>query len=171
VEQTGSVVDFTQTESWVDAYSASLAALPSNGSVTVAEDSVTLAGSDSELNVFDLDGAQLGSGGVTITVPADALALVNVTGSSVASTGGVLDLTGGGCRAEDGTGCYRVLFNFIDATELALEQAGWNGSILAPHARLELSATYIDGQVIVRELNATGNAEFRRYRSSFCHAL
>ncbi len=147
----GSTLDFAAAESELLARAVALAALPTNGTATVTLGEITLVGTAVDLNVFAISGAALTAArSLTITVPAGATALVNVSG---ASSG--LRNFGFTPRGVDRT---RVLLNFPTATTLALESVGVEGSILAPQAVVTFDQGGIKGQLIAASISGTGQA-------------
>ncbi len=150
------IVNFSSAQNTLDHDSGSWGALAQTGTVTSAYGSVTLTGTSSGLNVFDLTGAELASatGGFTISAPAGSTVLVNVDGASDSFPSTGYNLVGISSQG--------VLFNFDDATTLT-GSGGFEGSILAPYANFTFNNGQINGNVIAFSMSGTGethNAPF-----------
>lgn len=141
-----------------------LSDLAANGSVSATSwGDVTLTGTDSHLNVFDLDLDAVESGfsvgvttitGLTIDVPADSTTVVNVRGNlAVLFRNGQTNLSG--ATAND------VLYNFGTATSLTISGVGVKGSVLAPWADVSFDNGHIDGTLVAGSL--AGNGESHRF--------
>lgn len=122
------------------------------------------------LNVFAIQADVLGSPhkAIRFDVPADSIALVNVSGTEAtlshsgffhtAYTAGPektpnrLPDNGppGGFR-HDGRFTDGILFNFFEADSLLMEAIGVKGSVLAPFADLSFYDGHIDGNLIVED--------------------
>ncbi|MCA9517916.1 MAG: choice-of-anchor A family protein [Myxococcales bacterium] len=115
---------------------------------------IELTGTSHGTNVFALEAADVAAAvgvdeaGLTnpvrfvVDVPADATVLVNMGGAEVAFGDGEFRLGGVDASA--------ILFNFAEATRVAIANYGFSGSILAPFADLSFANGYVDGQAIVR---------------------
>ncbi len=57
-------------------------------------------------------------------------------------------------KRHDGRLTRRVVFNFFDATALSIHHIGVKGSVLAPWADLTFYDGHVDGNLIVRSLQA-----------------
>ncbi|MBW1603454.1 choice-of-anchor A family protein [Streptomyces sp. JJ66] len=157
---------------------------------------VRLTGEDEALNVFPVSAAQLASSRrVVLTVPEGATAVVNVSGAAydgavyeVVTADGTRD---GGQQNEDGRDedgrdhegegedaehggetrevAAKLLWNFPDATTVAKPSgADWPGTVLAPHARVDLGASgSVTGTVIAASLTGVG-AETRQAPFTGC---
>jgi len=141
--------------------------LPANASLgSVLFDSnshtVTLTGTGSGINVFNISGSLLPQdwGTFNINLTGGGQALINVSGTSQYWTGG-MNVNG----SSAGSGGANVLFNFYQATNITFGSIGVLGSILAPLATYN-DAAYgslikhnaggvINGQVVVANWNGT----------------
>ena len=169
-ERNTDVVDFDALSENVNRYSDALALLETTGTVAVGNGMVTLVGTDPDLNVFNIDGAELtNANAFSIQVPDTSTVLVNISGTDVSMMNMGFEVQGGMCRGAGGTMCHNVLFNFYEAETLTLDGIGVQGSVLAPHASLSFSSGNIDGQVIV--YNLTGGGEFHPYYFTGCIEL
>jgi choice-of-anchor A domain-containing protein len=128
-----------------------LASLDANGATEVeAWGEITLTGVHPMLNVFRLDAADLAAANTLwLDAPAGSTVVVNVEGAS----GGMADMG----IFLDGVGDQEVLWNFPDATTLALEAVGVRGTLLAPQADITFDNGAFDGGIVAASL--TGDAE------------
>jgi choice-of-anchor A domain-containing protein len=111
------------------------------------------------LNVFDLTASQLAHDQLDIVVPAGATVLINVSGTSDA-LGAQINYNGNQLSGNSDA-ASNVLFNFDDATSLALD-AEINGAVLAPFAIISGNSE-MDGTIIGAQIDDNGeadNAEF-----------
>lgn len=157
--QSGGAVDFTATRNSLVAYSTYWAGLASTGATSYPYGAVNLVGTDANLNIFDLSGADLASAwGVTIDAPAGSTVLVNIDGTADSFDNLGINFDD---LNNDGTGRtdkQRVLFNFYTATSLAISGISVKGSILAPNAAVTFGNGNVEGNLIARELTGSGEA-------------
>ncbi|MEU8136208.1 choice-of-anchor A family protein [Streptodolium elevatio] len=150
--------------------SASLGALEPTGTAVRTGTSVTFkstAASIGNIQVFSTSAAEL-DGTSTFAfedVPANSSVLINVTGNRAVSIS-PLSVEFNGNRVdtysspEYGPAASRILYNFRESTSLTLSGGGnFIGSILAPHASVDLTAStngrlYVGGNV---KMHGTGN--------------
>jgi choice-of-anchor A domain-containing protein len=129
--------------------SAKLAAMAPNGSTFTAFSQVQLKGSAAQVNVFKVDGAALSSASsLSVAAPAGSTVIVNVGGADVQMSSVGYSISG--------TDRQRVLFNFHQATTLHFEGVGLEGSVLAPHAKVEFSNGNINGVLAAGSLSGPG---------------
>jgi choice-of-anchor A domain-containing protein len=124
-------------------------AVTSNGGGTV-----TLTGSGSGINVFNISASMLsGSNTFNINLTGGGVALVNVSGTSPVFTGG-MNFNG---SANDSGGA-NTLFNFYQAQSLDTHWTAFLGSILAPLATYAPAGYgHIAGQVVVNNWTDSNN--------------
>lgn len=110
----------------------------------------------SNLAVFSVDGSIFKdpsfSGGWSFSgLSNDITVIINVTGNSVTFSKGTFVDTGFNGR---------ILWNFVDATEVNINQIqlAFYGTMLAPHATLELNNDDIYGNVYVYDMRAENNS-------------
>lgn len=178
------LIDFDGEFAELRSYSAALAgeSATAGAEVRLDGDRLTLTGTDSGRNVFSVPAAQLEKAKeVFIKVPAGATTIVNVSGQeydmATARTTGFF-LSGGQDfvlddklqSASDGAVRAKLLWNFPDATKVVKNsQAAWPGSVLAPHAHLELgTAAPVNGSVWVASLHGSGGAETHHFPFTGC---
>jgi choice-of-anchor A domain-containing protein len=156
--KSGNPINFAEAEQFYKNYSAQLGNLAANGTVTIQPwKAIELKGNSSDLNVFELNASDLASASsFDLEFDANSTVLVNVTGNPFNLTNGFqMNLNDN----PNGGGANRVLFNFVDATQLNSTGFSWQGSVLAPLAEYkEFSNGHINGQMIARSI--TGNGEF-----------
>jgi choice-of-anchor A domain-containing protein len=147
--QRPSAVDWGATRATITALSTSLGSLTSNGTTTVAFNSVTLTGSDATTNVFSISGNVLATANkLTINAPATSTVIINVSGVSVTMQNFGISLSG-----IDRT---RVLFNFTQATTLTYSGMDVSAGILAPYAAVTATNGVMDGTLIAASYNGNG---------------
>ena len=134
--------------------SSALASQPQNGTVTFAFGTLTLTGSNTSTNYFNVSGANLAStSSMQISVPSGATVFINVSG--------VTDQFSGASISISGTSASKVLFNFYQATSVTLAGIELKGSLLAPTATLFASGGQTDGNVIVAGINVTNGFSYQ----------
>lgn len=146
--QAASPLDFALARAYYENYSDDLAALPANGTSSVAFGTLTLSGTNSGLNVFTLPPTGYG---VTITnlvlqIPVGATALVNVQGTNVSYNYAGFDTSFGATPAS------RILWNLPNATTAATAGTALLGTVLAPRALVDLQNGSLTGQVIAESI-------------------
>jgi choice-of-anchor A domain-containing protein len=157
-------INFAATQSALLAYSLYLSTLTANGVVTNnGFGTITLTGSSTTLNVFDINASLLGgSNTVYINDPLGSTVLINVIGTSAATTNAGIYVNGNGVNGNATTTAVdNLLFNYYQATSLTLN-GGFLGSILAPNASV-IGNNYqqLDGQLIANSF--TGTTEFHDF--------
>ena len=127
--------------------SADYAALASTGTAANAWGAMTLTGTQSGTNVFNITGAtwsQLYA--LTFSGPGTG-AIVNVSGSSLTN---YVNLDFGSLSTD------QVVFNFYDATNLGMGGMNVKGSILAPGAYVNIAGGTVLGSVISNTFHSEG---------------
>ena len=147
----GNPIDFATAGQELLDLSAYLGGLSANGTTNFQYGQVTLNGSGSGLNVFNLLGSDL-SAANTFTINADpnATVLVNITGETInfGNFGFFLN----------GVDKQNVLYNFVDAKNLSSNAVGIQGSLLAPKATYQFDNGNIDGTLIAGSLKGGGES-------------
>jgi choice-of-anchor A domain-containing protein len=156
IEQ-GTPVQFGPAFTTLQERSAQWGELTANGTVTGPVDPgvLTLAGTDSTLNVFELPASQLeASHQYKIQIPAGSTALINVTGVSYRPT----DYYTWGFVLEGAT-ADRIVWNFVEATAIKIGPGlEWFGTVLAPYADMQFpQGTPLNGQIMAASLTGNGN--------------
>jgi len=164
-------VDFPTLEATLTGYSIAFAQYPQNGQVTYANGSLSLVGTDLELNVFYVTAEQLNSN-IFISAPDSSSVIVNVSGTDVIWQGVGFTLPdGASCRGGTSDWCHRILYNLYEAQTLTVSGVGVQGSVLAPYATMtaDSGGGNIDGQLIVEYLY--GGIEYHPYFFTGCLML
>jgi len=153
--KSGNPIAFGAAEQFYKNYSAQLGNLTTNGTVQNNSNTLNLTGSSSDLNVFELDASVFANAkGLNLSFDSNSTVLVNVTGNPFDLQNGFqINLNGD----PNGADANRVLFNFVDATQLNSTGFSWQGSVLAPLAEYnEFSNGHINGQMIARSITGSG---------------
>jgi choice-of-anchor A domain-containing protein len=120
---------------------------------------ITLSGTNKDLNIFNLNGSLVSNASkFSIEVPFGSTLLVNISGT----TAGMQNF---GFFYDGIQGDYNpnfpdqyILYNFFEATSLAIAGIEVHGSVLAPWADTLFSNGHIEGNLIARSLFGTGEA-------------
>ena len=131
--------------------SNTLSALSSTGTVsqTNSWDPITLTGSNSGLNIFNITLPADHNTGFNINIPATATALINIHNASVVMSGGDVMINGQGISTSNYGAGAKVLFNFREATAISFSGFALLGNVLAPSANLTAIGGSINGQSII----------------------
>ncbi|QAT84875.1 hypothetical protein EJ065_3312 [Corallococcus coralloides] len=154
-------INFTNQGSALKALSAELGALPSNGIATRESwGGVMLTGKDPKVNVFDVKASYFtGATLLSITAPANSLAVINVRGTSAS-------FTNFGHAFSGGIDEHGILFNFPDATSLTAFDYGFYGTVLAPNANVSFSGGSWVGGIYARSLKGNAVGQLSRLRDT-----
>ena len=141
-------INFAAAKAYLENLSTTLAAYTVNGTTSSQWGGLTLTGSDPYLNVFKVNGSDLSSANnFEINVPNGSVVLVNISGTTVSWTGGLV---------VNGTAINNVLYNFYQATALTISGIDIKGSILAPFAAVNFISGVQNGQMICKSLTGMG---------------
>ncbi|MCB9737259.1 MAG: choice-of-anchor A family protein [Deltaproteobacteria bacterium] len=125
---------------------------------------IVLTGTEPDENVFFIDASDPvfapPSTAITIDVPAGSRVLVNVSGETVAFGNGEFWLA-------DGVSPGDVLFNFYEATSIAIAQFPFRGSILAPFAAVAYSNGQIFGTLVAGSLDGDVELHLAPFSGTF----
>jgi|GEM_PF-2739608 len=144
-------VDFATAAGELEALSDLYASFAPNGSAAFTDSTLVFTGTDPEVNIFDVDGADLESAsGFKFDVPAGSIVLVNVTGSDVTLTNKSMNLDNG---ADDNL----TLYNFNEAQTINLHALDFFGSLLAPDADVNFSNGVFNGTLVAASVNLYGD--------------
>ncbi len=144
-----SVIDFNAAASYLNNLSTQLSAQPVNGTTNQLNwGEVKLIGTDPYLNVFKVDGAELGlANNLNLNAPNGSVVLINVSGHNVKWSKGY---------EVNGTVKNNVLFNFYEADSIYLIGIDVKGSILAPKASVNFETGVQNGQMICKNYTGMG---------------
>ncbi len=137
-------VDMTALAASLTKTSQALAQVAATGSAQQKWGGVYISGTNSAVEVIDLDASWLTSSSYynLSNMKAGATLIVNFSGASASFSGGY--------QAFDG---YNVLFNFADATTLTIA-TGFTANVLAPKASVTNGNGVINGNVVVDSWNS-----------------
>jgi choice-of-anchor A domain-containing protein len=145
----GSVINFPAAGTYLQGASTFWGTLATNGTVTYQYNQYTLTGTNPNLNVFNISGANLANAtNVTITAPAGSTVLINVNGTS--------DTLHNAGFTVNGTTREKVLLNFPTATSLNISGIAVQASILAPRAAVSFSNGNVNGNLIGATYGGSG---------------
>lgn len=151
-------VDFTQAGKELQDLSKYLGGLTANGNKAIAYGGISLTGSDSSLNIFNLAASDLnGANNFKINTPTGSTVVVNISGASAVLKNFGFEINGSANNPQR----QKVIYNFYEATNLTAQSIGIQGSILAPTADFQFNNGQINGNVIVGSL--TGNGQSNLY--------
>ncbi|OKH51745.1 hypothetical protein NIES2101_17520 [Calothrix sp. HK-06] len=146
----GNPVDFNAAANQLRKLSKYLSTLAPTGVTTVA-DGVNLTGSGTNLNIFNLLGADLSkTNAFRISVDPKSTVVVNVSGKDISMKNFGFNIAG--------TTPSKVLYNFYEAMSVTAEDIGIEGSILAPFAKFNFNNGQINGNVVVASLSGNGES-------------
>ncbi|WP_406697627.1 choice-of-anchor A family protein [Singulisphaera sp. Ch08] len=155
-------IDFAAARTSLTALSSFLATQASNGTVGAGALGLTLTGTSSSLNVFNLTAAQFSSAnnnGLNILSPVGSTVLINVDGTSPSLAN--FQMYVNGSSSETNPLINNILFNFSNATTLTDSNVSIYGSVLAPKAALNFGYNHINGTLIGASLD--GHVEAHTY--------
>ncbi|MDY7092239.1 MAG: choice-of-anchor A family protein [Acidobacteriota bacterium] len=151
-----SPIDFAAEQSFLEGASAYWAGLTANGTTTVnywggPTAQIQLDGTDPDLNIFDLSGADLSAANtLNINAPAGSTVLINIDGAT-----NQMQYFG---ISVNGTDRGNVLYNFFETTNLTVQGIGIQGSIFAPFAHVDFNNGNIDGTLVAASLSGYGES-------------
>ncbi|MHC5544622.1 choice-of-anchor A family protein, partial [Singulisphaera rosea] len=146
-------INFNTAATQLTALSNSLSQLGSNGTVTQGNLGLTLTGTSSTQNVFNLTAAQFASAnsnGLNIVSPNGSTVIINVAGTSASLAN--FQMYVNGSSSEANSQINNILFNFKEATSITNSNVAIYGSVLAPNADLNFGYSHIDGTLIGKSL-------------------
>jgi choice-of-anchor A domain-containing protein len=182
----GYPIDFAQEKSYLQKLSISWGSLAPTGKVeTPNNGQVFFTGGNPNLNIFNWDTSNLGSGEFFLNVPIGSTVLINITDNlkdvalvssafyiaqSFMATGYVpVGETDRDSKYYKGTDYKdypnsKILFNFLGIDDLMIKEIEINGSILAPWADIDFNQyADIDGQLIGMTLSGNGESHNIRF--------
>jgi choice-of-anchor A domain-containing protein/uncharacterized repeat protein (TIGR01451 family) len=143
-----SPIDFNAASLYLKNLSSQMSVLKENGKDTMQYGMITLTGTDSKINRFNVKGSDLSNcNTLTVNVPANSVVLLNISGDNITWKGGF---------NVQGATSSNVLLNFFQATNLQISGINVLGSVLAPLCTLNFPAGVISGQCIVLNCNGAG---------------
>lgn len=147
----GTAIDFNAAQSQLTSLAASLAGGAINGAYNNYYGTLQFTGTDSNLNSFIVQAADINSShGFQISAPSGSTVVINVAGTHID-----FDYMG---ISLSGTDKSRVLYNFYEATSINIAGISVLGSILAPYANVNFTNGNVEGTLVAASL--TGSGEF-----------
>lgn len=141
-------INFEDAKTSLKNLSLTLAGIAANGTSQYQWSGLSLKGSDTGLNVFNVSGTDFSSASyMIINVPENSSVLVNIGGQNVNWGGGMSVI---------GSSAAKIIFNFHQAQTLKIQGVDIKGSILAPLAAVDLQSGIINGQTIVKSISGSG---------------
>ena len=177
----GNPIDFAAEQKYLTTMSNTWGGLSANGKTDFLYNDqnslyrIQLTGADTNLNVFSLDATKIGQNlGFYIDAPLSSTVLVNITGgtANLVNFGfyfrDYADKIPGSDYIPGSSEFYpnsNILFNFLDATLLTINQIEINGSILAPFAHVDfMMNSHIDGNLIAYSLFGEGESHMELFK-------
>jgi choice-of-anchor A domain-containing protein len=176
----GNPINFAAEQKYLTTMSSNWGGLSANGKTDFLYDknklySIQLTGNNNNLNVFSLDATKIGQNlGFYIDAPLTSTVLVNITGATASLINFGFYFKDYGDRIPDsdyipGSSEFypnsNILFNFLDATLLTINQIEINGSILAPFAHVDfMKNSHIDGNLIAYSLFGEGESHMELFK-------
>jgi len=145
----GNPLDFSSLNDIASGYSTSLSRLDANGAFSALYGAGTLTASSSGLNVFFLNAADLASvSSLKLVGDSGGKVVINVDASDISKH---LSFDMGGYASDS------VLFNFYNASNVALGGWQFGGSVLAPDALVTLRGSSILGNIVAGDFQSAGS--------------
>jgi choice-of-anchor A domain-containing protein len=153
-QQQSGVVNFSSVQSDLDSKSTTWGTTyATNGTISNNYGNLTLTGTNSTIDIFNLTASQLGGiYSVSINAPAGATVLINVSGTTV-------NLQNLGISIQ-GTSKADVLWNFYQAKTVNISGVSVQGSILAPLAQVNFNNGSIYGTLVAYNLCGNGQLDY-----------
>jgi choice-of-anchor A domain-containing protein len=157
----GSPVDWAAEQTALEDLSLALAMLAPTGTTTVRSwGGIVLTGTEADLNVFTLSGADLNAAvQFDIAAPAGSTVVVNIDGATDGMSNFATTLTG--------TDQHHVLYNFYQATTVTMSSVAVRGSLLAPYADVDFSNGDFNGSIIANSLSGSAEGHWYEFRGEF----
>jgi choice-of-anchor A domain-containing protein/uncharacterized repeat protein (TIGR01451 family) len=142
IYQNPSAIDFNAAKIYLEDLSNQLSLITENGTQTLEYGELALTGTNTDLNIFKVDGSKLaGINNFTINVPSNSAVLVNIYGDVTSWSGGF---------TVTGTSKENVLLNFYNSSNIKISNIEIQASILAPGTRINFPSGLVSGQVIAK---------------------
>ncbi len=157
----GSPIDANGAYQSLVSLSAYMSGLQANGSTSKPYSTILLQGSDSDLNIFDLDANMLGGASdINIIIPDGASAVVNVSGSSVNLPNFGYNING----SQDPEKFRKVIWHLKDAQTVSMSSL--NGTFFAPNAAVQGSYGAVNGQFFAKSFDGHTQFNWQSYNGT-----
>jgi choice-of-anchor A domain-containing protein len=151
-------INFSAATTWMQNAATTWGSLTANGTNVLQNNTRTLTGSNTALNVFSLASTDFNFSTLAINVPAGSTVLINVVGTSVTTPSGAYTLNGSSLTsATSGADDGKVLWNFVNASTITMNSFG--GSVLAPYATVGFSNGDYVGTLIASGVTSNSGSE------------
>jgi choice-of-anchor A domain-containing protein/uncharacterized repeat protein (TIGR01451 family) len=143
-----SVIDFGAAAIYLNTLSSTLSTYTVNGTTKSDSYTLNLTGSDPVLNVFNVTADEIRkTNDFNVNVPNGSVAVINIAGDEISWTGGLRIV---------GTAKNNILYNFYEASSVAIHGIDVRGSVLAPKADIYFPAGLVSGQMIAKNIYGSG---------------
>ena len=152
-------IDFAAAKTYLKNLSKEIKNKTVNGTTKFEFSQLFLEGNDPFLNVFLVDAEDLENAtSLVVDYPEGSVVLINIKGKTIDDWSGGIHLNG-----QDGNfqvGCENLIYNFYNAKNIKINQVGVAGTILAPYADINMIGGVQTGQMICKNLEGSGGAQF-----------
>lgn len=147
---TGKPINFGAARQELTNLADYLGGLTYTGTTEYKWSGIHLQGNNSDLNVFTIDGSKFSQSSYLNLngVGSNSTVVLNILGSSVNISNFGLNL--------NGVNKQNVLFNFVDATQVATTGFSFQGSVLATKANVQFNNGNVEGTLVAANLSGTG---------------
>lgn len=147
-----SPLGFTALAHDMDVLSTGLAGVAKTGASEVKWGGLSLTGTNSAVEVFNLNAADLSSTWSSLSqLVTGSTIIFNIAGTNLNLSGGLFN----------GMGSYNVLLNFYEAQTITFSSIGLDASILAPQATVRGGSGNINGNVVVGDWQSSMSLQNR----------
>lgn len=152
----GNPIDFQGARSYLTGLSSYIGSFTPTGTTEYKWDGIWLQGSNADLNVFTIDGSQFGGSSYLELkgVGNSSTVVFNILGETVNIANFGLNL--------NGLDKSKVLFNFVEATQVQTKGFSFAGSVLATYADFSFNNGNVEGQFIANSV--AGSGEFHNIK-------
>jgi choice-of-anchor A domain-containing protein/uncharacterized repeat protein (TIGR01451 family)/TQXA domain-containing protein len=155
----GKPIDFASADTYLKNLSNEIKNKATTGTTKFEYSQLFLEGTDPFLNVFLVDAEDLENAtSLVVDYPDGSVVLINIDGQTVDDWSGGIHLNGQTGNVQDG--CENLIYNFYNAKNLVINQVGVAGTILAPYADVNMIGGVQSGQMICKNLEGSGGAQF-----------
>lgn len=158
-----SVLDFAALYGQLRNTSSATAAVAATGTVDYSGGSTFLTGTNSNVEVFSIDGSELSADHYLAAlsgIKPNATVILNISGQNV-------NLGSFGIDLAEGPTQPNLLLNFYQATSLSFANLAVEGAVLAPDAVVTGTSGHIGGTFIARSFASTGSGNFEFHDINF----
>ncbi|MGP1384688.1 MAG: choice-of-anchor A family protein [Thainema sp.] len=147
----GKPIDFDAAKTYFTGFSDQLSDLGATGNTEYKWGGIWLQGNSSaDLNVFTIDGYKFnGSSYLNLNgIGSSSTVVFNILGNAVSIANFGMNL--------GGLDPSKVLFNFVDATQVQTTGFSFAGSVLAPNANFTFNNGNVEGQFVANSVSGSG---------------